>query len=184
MMEAIMAKLREQLHRVEHEYEMRKVKVVVLEPVPRMALRFIDSEPTHIGPYARDEQVTLPAWLMKVLKSTGHVVLHKDERTDEHYELNDESRIGRIPRHFYALTLDWLDSLDKLVAKGMLSAQNSKKLKSRFISFQGRRFKMIMDSIAIPRSTIDKKLSDEEKAIAAIMRALVEEWERVVLKRE
>ncbi|MHA1680218.1 MAG: hypothetical protein ACTSUE_04370 [Promethearchaeota archaeon] len=183
-MSEIIEDMKAQLKRVDFSYNLRKIKVVVLEPIPKLTITFTDTGPVTIGPYRHDEEVLMPVWLMKVLKSTGHVILHKDERTDDYYEMDPGGRLEGVPEYFYAKTFDWLDSLDKLVAKRIVSENNSKKLKSTFISFQSRRFSTILNSLTLPPASFFKKLSGEERIVAKFLQDAINSWERIVLKRE
>lgn len=183
-MSEVIEDMKDKLKRIDFSYNMKKVNVVVLEPIPELAITFTETNPVTIGPYKQNDEVLMQVWLMKILKSTGHVILHRDEKTDDYYEMNENGKLEEVPEYFYAKTLDWLDSLDKLVAKGLVSEKNSKKLKSTFISFQSRRFSSILDSLSLPPTSFFKKLSSEEKVVAKFLQDFINEWENIVLRRK
>lgn len=171
------------LHRVEFKYGLEKIKVVVVEDIPEMMIKFNDNKPVKFGPYSKETDLTIPVWLMKVLKDKGFVVVHRDERMDDILQPNSEKTLVPISGYFYNKILDWLDSAEKLTEKGMVSDKMAKQMRSRFLSFFDIRMKQLLNSLSLPTSTLFKSLSQEEQIIIKHVRDLVTAWENAIFKK-
>ncbi len=176
--------LKDELRRVELLYNLEKVKVIVIEDIPLLELHFTDNGTTTFGPHKKDNVITVPVWLMRILKASGHVVLHKDERTDEFFQPTKERVLAPISKFFFNKSFDWLDTVEKLAVRGLVSAQAGKLTRSRFTSFLDVRFKKLIESIAGSPYKKLEEFSLEEQAIAKRIQVLVAEWERLILKKE
>lgn len=165
-------------------FETSRVKVVVTTDVPELVVRFNEGKAIKIGPLKKDGEVMVPVWLARLLKERGHALLHKDERTDDAMDARSEHKLAGIDPFFYQKTIDWLDTVETLGTKGLVSSQMPKRLRSKFTSFLNIRLKQIFDSISLPASTLAKKLSKDEFLVARYLQSMLDAWERHVLKRE
>ncbi len=172
------------LRRVEFRYGLEKIKVVVIEDIPQLTISFVENKPVKFGPYAKEATFTVPVWLMKVLKSKGHVIVHRDEKTDDILQPTSDKNLVPIPGFFYNKTIDWLDTVEKLTEKGMVSDQMGKRLRSRFLSFFDIRVKQLLNSMSLPLSTLMKSLTQEEQVIIRHVHGLIAAWEKAVFRRE
>jgi hypothetical protein len=172
------------LRRVEFKYGIEKIKVVVIEDIPQLTISFTESKQVKFGPYTKEASLTIPVWLMKVLKAKGHVIVHRDEKTDDLLQPTSDKNLVPIPGYFYNKTIDWLDTVEKLTEKGMVSDQMGKRLRSRFLSFFDLRLKQILNSLSLPLSTLMKSLTQEEQVIIRHVHGLITAWEKAVFKRE
>ena len=175
---------KEELRRVELRFELSKVKVVLTADIPELVIRFNEAKAIKIGPLKKDAEALMPAWLMRLFKESGHVLLHREERTDSTMEASREHKLGVIDPFFYQKSIEWLDTVEKLGTKGMVSHQMPKRVRSKFTTFLDARLKQMFDSISLPAGTLLKKLSKEEQVVAQHVQALLDAWERHILKRE
>ncbi|NMC05504.1 MAG: hypothetical protein GYA24_09840 [Candidatus Lokiarchaeota archaeon] len=172
------------LRRVEFKYGMEKIKVIVIEDIPQLTISFNESKPVKFGPYSKEASITVPVWLMRVLKAKGHVIVHRDERTDDLLQPASDKNLVPIQGYFYNKTLDWLDTVEKLTERGVVSDQMGKRLRSRFLSFFDIRIKQILNSLSLPASTLMKSLTQEEQVIIKHVQTLFTAWEKATFKRD
>jgi hypothetical protein len=180
----IIESFRSDLRRMQYKYDQEKIKMVALDDIPELTISFPDGKPSPIGPYEKDATFIVPVWLGKILKANGLALLHREERTEDFILSTGDKKSTSLPPYFYNKCLDWMDTVDKLSTSGMVSDTMGKRLRSRFISFLETRYKYILNSLALPASSFIKNLSLEEQLLAKQLQALLNEWERVVLKRE
>ncbi|MEX2757617.1 MAG: hypothetical protein Q6365_019740 [Candidatus Sigynarchaeota archaeon] len=184
MGDEILESFDDMLRRVEFRYGMEKIKVVAIEDIPQVTISFSETKPIKFGPFPKEAAFTVPVWLMRVLKSKGYVVVHRDEKTDEMLQPASDKNLVPLPGFFYNKTIDWLDTVERLTGKGMVSDQMGKRLRSRFLSFFDVRLKQILNSLSLPLSTLMKSLTQEEQVIIRHVHALLDAWEKSVFKRE
>ncbi|MHA1793107.1 MAG: hypothetical protein ACTSVI_10715 [Promethearchaeota archaeon] len=173
------------LARVLFDYELEHVKVVALKPIPKLRINFNERGERMFGPYAKDSEFSAPIWLIRILQDAGYVVFHKDERMDDSFLLESSPSLKSVSPYFYNKSLDWLSSLEHLVAKSVLSETYARKYRSQFLSFIENRIKKILElSISKPLLFVQKAISKEEGVLALYIHHLLEQWESMVLKRK
>jgi hypothetical protein len=182
--EEIIESFDDMLRRVEFKYGIEKIKVVVIEDIPQITISFTETKPVKFGPFPKEATFMVPVWLMKVLKSKGYVIVHRDEKTDDLLQPSSDKNLVPIPGFFYNKTLDWLDTVEKLTEKGMVSDQMGKRLRSRFLSFFDLRIKQILNSLSLPASTLMKSLTQEEQVVIKHVQGLMTAWEKAMFKRD
>ncbi|HME52837.1 MAG TPA: hypothetical protein VKM55_11510 [Candidatus Lokiarchaeia archaeon] len=187
MPDQILEMFDDMLRRVEFKYGLDKIKVIVVEAIPELELDFNENKENKafkFGPYQKDAIVTVPVWLMKLLKAKGYVVVHKDERMDDVVQASSDKTLAPLTGYFYNKVFDWLDTVEKLTEKGMVSDQMAKKFRSRFLSFYDMRMKQLLNSLSIPAtSAFFKNLSQEEQVLIKIIHDLLTSWEKSVFKK-
>ncbi|MBN2151811.1 MAG: hypothetical protein JW839_10215 [Candidatus Lokiarchaeota archaeon] len=171
------------IRRVEFRYGIEKIKVVVIEDIPQLTISFTETKPVKFGPFPKEASFTVPVWLMKVLKAKGYVVVHRDEKMDDVLQPSSDKNLVPIPGFFYNKTIDWLDTVERLTEKGMVSDQMGKRLRSRFLSFFDIRLKQILNSLSLPMSSLAKILTQEEQVVIRHVHGLIAAWEKAVFKR-
>jgi hypothetical protein len=182
--EEILEIFEDMLRRVEFKYGLEKIKVVVIEPVSELEISFDENRSFKFGPYQKEAIVTIPVWLMKLLKAKGHVIVHKDERMDDAVQATGDKSLAPISGYFYNKIFDWLDTVEKLTEKGMVSDQMAKKFRSRFLSFYDMRMKQLLNSLAIPAtSALFKNLAQEEQVLFRMLHDLMGSWEKIIFKK-
>ncbi|MHA1370189.1 MAG: hypothetical protein ACTSWN_09075 [Promethearchaeota archaeon] len=183
-MEEIIEHFKDELKRIEFKYLMTQVRVVVLNPVPELEIHFNEGGPVRIGPFDKNAEIKLPIWIVKILKAKGFVVIHRDERPENYINAVKDRSLVQLPEFFYNKTLDWIDSVEKLHAKGLVPEQTCKLFRSQFITFITARFRKLLDNASAPSDSFLKKLSEEEVPLAKLIQTLLNEWENVVMKKE
>jgi hypothetical protein len=168
---------------MEYKYDQEKVRMAAIDNIPEIMITFPDGKSSPLGPFEKEATFLVPVWLGRILKANGLALLHKDERTDEFILSPGDKKSTTLPPYFYNKCLDWMDTIEKLATSGMVSDTMGKRLRSHFISFLETRYKYILNSLALPASSFMKNLSLEEQLLAKQLQALLNEWERVVLKR-
>lgn len=174
----------DEFKRIEFRYAVEKIKVVVLEDIPRVNITFTDGNPIEFGPHPQGKDLDVPVWLMKILKRKGHVILHRDERTDGTMEALNERKNMNLEGFYYKKTIDWLDSVEKLATKGQVSHTMGKRLRSRFVTFYEKRLKQLLQMISLPTPTILKKLANEEQVLATFIKTILIAWEKQIMERK
>jgi len=172
------------LRRVGFRYNIEKIKVIAIEDIPQLTISFSETKPVKFGPFPKEATFQAPVWLMRVLKSKGYVVVHRDEKTDDMLQPTLDKNLVPLPGFFYNKTIDWLDTVERLTEKGMVSDQMGKRLRSRFLSFFDIRLKQILNSLSLPLSTLMKSLTEEERVIIRHVHGLIDAWEKAVFKRD
>ncbi|MFX0103105.1 MAG: hypothetical protein ACFFCS_26300, partial [Candidatus Hodarchaeota archaeon] len=126
----IYEQFQDELKRVEFKYENEMIKVVALENIPKVTVNFNEGGKLTQGPYSKNVEFSIPIWLMKILMNSGKVVVHKDEQPESFMLDAKDRKLKHLSEFFYNKALDWLDSVEKLSSRGIVSDQMNKKMKS------------------------------------------------------
>lgn len=183
-METLIASFKEELRRVELKHELNKVRVVVLNPVPRLEITLSEGGPFCLEPLSVKSEAMLPVWLVRILKARGYVAVHKDEQPEGLVAGTRDRGVATVSPFFYNTAIDWLDSVSLLQKRGHVSEQTTKKYKSQFISFLNTRFKQLLSALSAPTKELFKRLSEEEIVLATAIHGLLKAWDRIIINKE
>ncbi len=172
-------------------FEEDSVPVVFLKP-----FQAIMAGESQIGPFEEGREVKIPFWVAAVLAESG-VAQFKDEdvkliRSSELYKLSwKEERnevLSQLPPHFYPKVRALLKSLNEGIKQNpthtLLSEQRQSQMKAQdMINCRLQKILRLAMERSPTKSMIDL-LSQEERALYAVLRSEIEGWRQRILTDE
>jgi GINS complex protein helical bundle domain len=176
--------LRQVLERREREYLLRTVRARM-----KSSIENLDVGDFHVDKLSEGESVELPRWVVDELVAQGMAEAAETPFENEIFStLSKEKMMGPLqlsglPPEFYVRMRRRLGAMEAGVSTGKLRRDEMERLRAVCYDLVGIRLSKLLSlsSSSAPASTLEDKLTPEERSFFAISQALSKEWKTGLL---